>query len=379
MRTHRSDHRHPHRPSRARSITRGGRWAAVLGAVVASATIAACSASSGSGSSSSGSSAAGAAGASGVASASNAASTKPAKVQVTGSGGQTLRVGDQAGTGAQALLTAAGLLNKLPFKVSWADFTSGPPMLEAMSAGDLDIGGVGDAPPVFAAAGGAKIAVVGALANNPNSAALVVPKGSSITSIAQLKGKKIAVAQGSSADYHLLTVLEKAGLSVHDVTLEYLQPAQALAALSSGAVDAWDVWSPFVEQAVHQDGARILVNGQGFGSNFSYAVASKSAISDPAKAKEITEYLQLLDRAHRWADAHTTAWAAVWAKATGLPQTVMQAAAHDDTQHPIAVGASTVTAEQSLVAAFAKAGLIPNSYSFSNYASTGFNSALGGS
>ena len=139
-------------------------------------------------------------------------------------------------------------------------------MLQAMSSGSLDIGGVGDAPPVFAAAGGAKIAIVGALANNPNSAALLVPKGSSITSISQLKGKKIAVAQGSSADYHLLTVLDEGGLSVHDVTLEYLQPAEALAALSSGSVDAWDIWSPFIEQAVAQDGARILVNGHGYGS-----------------------------------------------------------------------------------------------------------------
>ena len=155
--------------------------------------------------------------------------------------GVTLRVGDQAGTGAEAVLSAAGLLHKLPFKVAWSDFTSGPPMLQAMSAGALDVGGVGDAPPVFAAAGGAKIAIVAALRNDPNSAALVVPKNSPITSISQLKGKKIAVAQGSSADYHLLTVLTKAGLTVHDVSIDYLQPAEGLAALNSGSVAAWDM------------------------------------------------------------------------------------------------------------------------------------------
>jgi sulfonate transport system substrate-binding protein len=155
-----------------------------------------------------------------------------------------LHIGDQAGTGAQALLSAAGLIGKLPFKVSWSDFTSGPPMLQAMGAGSVDIGGVGNAPPVFAAAGGSKIAIVGAYQANPLGSALLVPKGSPITSVAQLKGKRIAVAQGSSADYHLLTVLTKAGLSVHDVTLTYLQPAAGLAALSSGHVDAWDIWSP---------------------------------------------------------------------------------------------------------------------------------------
>ena len=110
-----------------------------------------------------------------------------------------------------------------------------------------------------------------------------MPKGSPITSVAQLKGKRIAVAQGSSADYHLLTVLNKAGLSVHDVTLTYLQPAEGLAALSSGHVDAWDIWSPFIEQAEVQKNAKALVTGTGYGSPYSFAVASRAALADPAK------------------------------------------------------------------------------------------------
>jgi sulfonate transport system substrate-binding protein len=370
MRMTRTDHAPLTRPISPGS----GRWRRLtpVAAVAAAVVVAAC------GSSSSDQSSSGAAAPSAPSSSNAAASTKPAKVVSTGKGGVTLRVGDQAGTGAQALLTAAGLLHKLPFAVSFADFTSGPPILQAMSAGSLDVGGVGNAPPVFAAAGGAKVAIVGALANNPNSAALVVPKGSSIKSIADLKGKKIAVAQGSSADYHLLTVLNKAGLSVHDVTLEYLQPAQGLAALSSGAVDAWDIWTPFIEEAVFKSGARVLVNGQGFGSNFSYTVASRSSISDPTKSKEITEYLKLLNQAHRWADTHPAAWASVWAKATGLSTTIMQAGAHDDTQQPIPVGSTTVTAEQSLVNAFSKAGLIPKQYDFSSYTDGAFNAAVGG-
>lgn len=308
-----------------------------------------------------------------------AASTKPGKLVTTGKGGATLRVGDQAGTGAQSLLTAAGLLNKLPFKISWADFTSGPPMLQAMAAGDLDIGGVGDSPPVFAAAGGAKIAIVGAVANDPNSAALVVPKNSPIKSISQLKGKKIAVAQGSSADYHLLTVLSKAGLTPRDVTLDYLQPAEGLAALSSGAVDAWDIWSPFIEEAVLQHGDRILVNGNGYGSNYSYEVASRSAISNPTISKEISEFLKVLDQAHIWANTHSAAWGKVWAAATGLPVSTGIIAAKDDRQHAIPVTSATTSAEQSLVDAFSKAGLIPSDYSFSKYINTSFNSTVSGS
>src|SRR5580692_6822191 len=136
-------------------------------------------------------------------SSSSSASGSSASVSAASLSKVTLHVGDQAGTGAEAVLTAAGLINKLPFKVAWSDFTSGPPMLQAMAGGSVDVGGVGNAPPVFAAAGGDQLAIVGALQANPNGSALLVPKGSPIHSVAQLRGKKIAVAQGSSADYHL--------------------------------------------------------------------------------------------------------------------------------------------------------------------------------
>jgi len=290
--------------------------------------------------------------------------------------GVTLRIGDQAGTGAEALLQAAGLIHKLPFKVKWADFTSGPPMLTAISSGSLDVGGVGNAPPVFAAAGGAKISIVGAFANENKSAALLVPKGSSITSVSQLKGKSIAVAQGSSADYHLLATLNKAGINVKDVHLDYLQPAQGLAALESGSVDAWDIWSPYIEEAVIQKGARILASGDGIPGNDSYVVASQSAVSNPTVAKEIKEYLKLLYQAHDWANSHPEAWGKTWAAATGLPQSIMNKAAADDIQKPVAVNATITADEQGLVNVFAKAGLIPKQYSFAPYVSTAFNSAV---
>jgi len=314
---------------------------------------------------------------------SSSSSRTPATAATVASGGSpnlsgvTLRIGDQAGTGAEAVLSAAGLLHKLPFKVSWSDFTSGPPMLQAMSAGSLDAGGVGDAPPVFAAAGGAKIAIVAAIRNDPDSAALVVPKDSPITSISQLKGKKIAVAQGSSADYHLLTVLTKAGLTVHDVSISYLQPAEGLAALNSGSVAAWDIWSPFIEQVRVQHGARILVNGDGYGSNFSYVVASRDALGDRAKAVAIRDYIKILAEAHAWVNAHPQAWAAQWAKATGLPLNVMVDAANDDTQSFTPITPQIVANEQGLVNAFSAAGLIPTKYDFSQYSYSGFNSALG--
>jgi sulfonate transport system substrate-binding protein len=290
----------------------------------------------------------------------------------------TLNVGDQKGTGAEAVLSAAGLLNSLPFHVTWSDFTSGPPMLEAMASGSVDIGGVGDAPPVFAASGGEAVEIVGARQTNGDQDALLVPKNSPITSIQQLKGKKIAYGSGSSANYNLLTVLTKASLTPKDVTLVNLQPALALAAFTSGSVDAWDIWPPYVQQAVAQDGAKVLATGSAYGSPYSFEVASKAAVANPDKAAAIKVYLATLDKAYVWAATHPTAWGAAWGKAAGLPTSIMDVAAKIDGTTPIAITSATISSEQNLVNQFFSAGLIPNKVNISNYITEQFNSTVGG-
>jgi sulfonate transport system substrate-binding protein len=311
---------------------------------------------------------------SGTAAASSSASSKVNLSSVT------LNVGDQKGTGAEALLEAAGLLKTLPFKVSWDDFTSGPPILEAASAGSVDIGGVGDAPPVFAASGGEGIVVVGARkVPSGDQDAVVVPKGSSITSVAQLKGKKVAYGSGSSANYQLLTVLSAAGLTTKDVNLVNLQPAPALAAFTSGSVDAWDVWPPYVQQVVSQDGAKILAEGTQYGSPYSFEVASKSAVGNPAKAAAIEDYLTVLDKAYVWAQKNPDAWGAAWAKASGLPASVTDAAAKVDYTVPVPITSAVTASLQGLVTQFYKAGQIPNDVNIAGYVTTQFNASVSGS
>lgn len=354
-----------HRPRRASGLL------ALAAAVLASGLLAACGSSGGSSSSSTNT--ASSSGSGGAASSTAATSTGS-----TNLAGVTLQVGDQAGTGAQAVLTAAGLIDKLPFKVKWDDFTSGSPMMQAMASGSVDIGSVGNSPPIFTAAGGAKIALVGAQTNSANFNALLVPKGSSITSLAQLKGKKIAVPQGSSSDYNLLAALTKAGISVHDVTLDYLQPADALAAFGSHQVDAVDLWQPFVQQAISQDGAHILTNGGAYPGNYSYVVASKTAIANPTTAAAIKVYLKYLNQAYRWAGTHPAAWAKVWAKATGLSQTIMTGAAKNAVYTPVPITPSVTSSEQAVANAFFTAGLIPKKVDFQDYSSTAFNSSVGG-
>src|ERR1039457_1781693 len=310
--------------------------------------------------------------------ASDASTSSPSASSSVNLSSVTLNVGDQKGTGAEAVLTAAGLLNTLPFHVSWSDFTSGPPMLEAMASGSVDIGGVGDAPPVFAASGGEQVEIVGARKTNGDQDAVVVPKYSPITSIQQLKGKKIAYGSGSSGNYNLLTVLTKAGLTTKDITLVNLQPALALAAFTSGSVAAWDIWPPYVQQVVAQDGARVLATGSAYGNPYSFEVASKAAVANPDKAAAIKVYLATLDKAYVWAATHPSAWATAWGEAAGLPARILSGAAEVDASPPPPITISSVWSEQNVVNQFLAAGLIPTKVNISSYITNEFNSAVGG-
>lgn len=285
----------------------------------------------------------------------------------------TLRVGDQKGTGAQALLESAGELKNVPYKIAWPQFTSGPPLLESINAGAVDIGGVGNAPPVFAAAAGSRIKIVSSYRAGLSGQAIVVPKDSAIKSPADLRGKKIAVAKGSSAHYHLLTVLTKAGVGFSDIQAQYLQPADALAALSTDRVDAWAIWDPYTAQAQRQGGARILVDGNGYVQGDAFFVAGEKALADKAKAAALRDFVARIQRAHAWVNTHQRPWATAYARLTGLPYDVTLAAVQRDpyTDHPI--DASVVGGEQQVADAFAAAKLIPGKVDMADFVDDRFN------
>lgn len=227
-----------------------------------------------------------------------------------GKGSLTLDVGDQKG-GSEAVLRAAGELENLDYKIKWSTFTSGPPLLEAVNAKAVDIGGVGNTPPVFAAGAGSKISVVAAWHGTSQGEAVLVPKNSSLHGPEDLKGRSIAVAQGSSAHYQLIASLKEAGLKLSDVKVKYLQPADALAAFTGGKVDAWAVWDPYTSQVLEAGQGRILTDGDGVVNGLSFQVAAPSALKDTKKAAAVKDYLDRLRRAQDWVYRHPDAWAKV--------------------------------------------------------------------
>ncbi|WP_310720062.1 ABC transporter substrate-binding protein [Streptomyces lydicus] len=294
-----------------------------------------------------------------------------------GRGSLTLNVGDQKG-GSETLLRAAGELDDLPYKIKWSTFTSGPPLLEAVNAGAVDIGAVGNTPPVFAAAAKSKIKVIAGAHSRSDGEAILVKKDSPLKSPAQLKGKSIAVAQGSSANYQLVASLRKAGLTPKDVTLNYLQPADALAAFTRGKVDAWAVWDPYTSQALDQADARVLTTGQGLVNGLSFQVAAPAALDDKKKAAALKDYTARLRRAQNWVFKHPDTWAKAWAKETGLPRKVALDAVKRTrgTAVTVAVDKEAVASEQQIVDTFAKLKLIPRTFDFGEFVDPRFNGDL---
>jgi sulfonate transport system substrate-binding protein len=179
---------------------------------------------------------------------------------------EVLRVGYQK-SGALLLTKTSGLLEKaltpLGYTVQWKEFPSGLPLLEALNGGSIDIGHSGDAPLLFAQAAGIPFQIFAASNPSPESTGVVVPKDSSVHTFAELKGKTMAFAKGSSAHLVVAQLLAREGMTFADIKPVYLEPPDARAAFEAKAVDSWAVWDPFLAAAEVEGGGRLIVNGAG--------------------------------------------------------------------------------------------------------------------
>jgi sulfonate transport system substrate-binding protein len=287
----------------------------------------------------------------------------------------TLTVGDQKG-GSKALLQASGQLDELPYEVEWKEFTSGPPLLEALNAGAIDIGGVGNTPPLFAAAASSDLFVVAGDTMGAKGDTIVVPEGSSIDDVADLEGKDIAVAKGSSANYNLLAQLDRAGVGFDEVNVQYLQPADALAAFSAGHVDAWAIWDPYTAQAELEEKARVLVDGGGLVNGMTFQAAAPDALEDKATEAAIEDYVARLAEAKVWSNTHRDEWSKVWSEETGLSVEVTSRAVNRRVATPVAIDDEVVASEQEMADAFVDAGLLPEQFDVEPFFSDGYNDAV---
>ncbi|MEJ0019204.1 MAG: aliphatic sulfonate ABC transporter substrate-binding protein [Acetobacteraceae bacterium] len=248
-------------------------------------------------------------------------------------------------------------LRPLGVSVTWTEFSFGPPLLEALRLGNLDFGTVGDTPPIFAQAARADLLYVAAAPAGGSSSAILLPSGSTLQALADLKGKRVAFARGSSSHNLTVAALEKAGIAFSDITPIQLAPADAAAAFTRGSVDAWTIWDPYYAIAEVQPGVRILAKANEITPQNSFYLSSRSYVQ--ANAGVVAAVVDELGKVAAWSKSHLDQVAQLLSDGTGVPLEAMQRAV---ARSGYVIGPMTddvVVEQQQIADRFHRLGLIP--------------------
>jgi len=273
---------------------------------------------------------------------------------------QTLRIGFQKSAVNLVILKQQGVLEKRfpDTKLQWVEFPAGPQLLEALAVGSLEFGLTGDSPPVFAQAAGKDLLYVGAEPAKPLSSAVLVPEGSPLKALADLKRKRVALQKGSSAHFLLVRAVEKGGLQWSDITPIYLAPADARAAFEKGAVDAWAIWDPFYAATELAVKPRVLTTGKGLSGNNSFYLASRPFVEQHPQV--VQALLEELTRADAFVQTNRKEAAQLIADFSGLSLATVHLFLSRRPASPVGLLTPAITADQQRVAdAFLKLELIP--------------------
>jgi sulfonate transport system substrate-binding protein len=252
--------------------------------------------------------------------------------------------------------TLEALFKPKGIAIKWVEFQFGPPLLEALNTGSIDFGFTGDTPPIFAQVADANLYYVAALPASGKNEAIIVPKDSPIRTLADLRGKRIAIAKGSSAHNTALAAFDKANLALADVTPVYLAPADAAAAFNSGKVDAWSIWDPYLA-LFEGKGARVIVFAGDVHDTSAFFLANRAFT---AAHPDIVGLLnQTFALESRWAETHRAEIATRLNEAIGVELSALEQAI-DRSSFAVTPITDEVAANQQAIAdRFFKLGLVP--------------------
>jgi sulfonate transport system substrate-binding protein len=272
---------------------------------------------------------------------------------------RVLRIGNQKGT--LNLLKGRGTLEKrlapLNVSVTWTEFAAGPVQLEALNVGSIDFGDVGEAPPIFAQAAGAPLAYVAATVQRPKSEAVIVPAQSAIKSVADLKGKRIALNKGSNVHYFLVKLLRQHNLQYGDIELAFLAPADARAAFERGSIDAWVIWDPFLAAAQQSLNARVIADASGVVGNRGFYFSSQRYVEQNADVIRIL--VEEIDKIDQWGKQNRDELASELARLWGLPKPVVDLAVSRQAFGTQPITRAILGEQQQIADAFTDLKLIP--------------------
>lgn len=249
-------------------------------------------------------------------------------------------------------------------EVKWLEFPSGPPILEALNVGSIDIGRTGDTPPVVAQSAGVPFVYVGTSEPKARSSAILVKRNSPIRTLADLKGKKIAFGKSTSAHYLTIKALQSVGLSLKDVEPVYLAPADARSAFNQGSVDAWVIWDPFNAATAAQNDVRVLRTSEGLVTNRDFYLATKSfAQKNPEVIRELRRETQAVSR---WANRNDDQVVAFFSPLLKIDALVLNVVTRRRDFSFIPFTPKVVAEQQELADQFFKLKLIPRAIKVSD-------------
>jgi sulfonate transport system substrate-binding protein len=296
--------------------------------------------------------------ASGVVATSAGASTK--KASALNLSGVTITFGDQFKE-YQTILTSTNALAGAAYTVKWTDFVGGPPIIAAETGGSVDLGDMAETPTIFAQAAGDPVKVVAVTQSaNPKISPfdIVVPAGSNIKSVSQLKGQTIGVQEGTVEQYVLIQLLKKAGISYSGVNVENLSVIDASAAVSSGKVAAAVISQPLTAIDLAGGKIRILASAAGTSQTLGYLTASQSALNNPKTAAAIADFIGRFYKAAAILKKDPGIAEAAYVKIYGVTLAEAKEAAATIEQRATPVTESVIKYQQTEANTFLKLGLI---------------------
>lgn len=291
-------------------------------------------------------------------------SSSPSPSLVTSSGSSIVRIGYQRFSELDLIRTRGELdrlLKEQGVQVEWSFFQSGPPMLEAMNTGNLDIAGVGEAPPIFAQAAGAQFFYIASTPRGPQTQDIVVPKNSSIQSPADLRGKKVALQRGSSGHYLLVQVLRDQNIPVEEVEVVPLSPADARAAFEQGTVDAWSIWDPFLGVIEATGNARNLSLGR---DRRAFFLASQNFVN--TYPERVKTFLLEAKQTEEWGRQNTKAIAQQFAEELKIDVAILEKANQRRGWGLLPITPESIISQQLVADTFYELDIVPKSVQISD-------------
>ena len=295
--------------------------------------------------------------------ASSAASTASGSASASGIdlSGVTLRIAAASASNGHGLVQAAGL-DDTPYKVDFTVLQGGNLVMEALAAGQIALGTGSQIPPLAAsqAANGGNFKIIGVRRMHTLDQELIIPAGSTLTEVSQLKGKTVGYVKNTTAHYFLEKMLEEAGLEWTDIDAVALTTSDGLSAVLTGEVDALASYGNAIRTAKAK-GCTTLRSAADILSGDYYWYATPDSIADAAAHAALVDWLSRYNEAAEWARQNPEAYAKFYADLTGEDKDdVLERFTEEEAQTHLSVrpvSDETIASEQDIADTFYKLGV----------------------